>query len=503
MFRGDLSESVQTETWRSETHMYDTESIKSTVKNRLTEKRYLHTLAVADYAEKIALHIGYDVNRAKTAALLHDIARELSDRELLEYADKFKVRLTEFNKKFRPSIHGKIGAAMAKQDFNIDDNEILLAIENHVTGRPGMTVLEEIIYLADHIDKAMNVHPEYLEKLKGHTLDEAVALLLSAIDNYEMEKGKDVDERTEQTFDWLIGKTTHIHAPPDERLSQVMREFDKLFDDLIATHLKHRINLKGVKNARELGGYETVDGRTIKKGCLLRSGELSSTTPEELEKLRESGISHIIDLRTETECAGKPDVKIPGITYVHAPIVRTVSSPYLESIEKWYNETSDGTEKTWLFLEYLSSFDIKGIYICIIRESYSHSNIRKIFELLLREECTGVLFHCTSGKDRTGIISEILLHVLGVKPESVEQDYYSSVVPFYIATADIISKAIGERRDVKLMQNIMQLMCLEKSIPEYFFNELIKTYGSAENFLLEALAFTTEKIEKLKEKWLQ
>ncbi|HPY84530.1 MAG TPA: tyrosine-protein phosphatase [Ruminococcus flavefaciens] len=151
-------------------------------------------------------------------------------------------------------------------------------------------------------------------------------------------------------------------------------------------------------NTRELGGMRTADGRATKYGVIWRSDTLSTPTAEDAEKLRELNITTIIDMRTEAECKNNPDgfADMDGFDYHHLPITEGSGVP--ESLEA-----------------------VPYSYMDIATADNMHNVWRTIAEAE-----SGILFHCTAGKDRTGVVSAIILMACGVDEESIVHDYVIS-----------------------------------------------------------------------------
>lgn len=131
--------------------MYNIDRYKSIIKERLSEYRFYHSLCVAESAKALAERYGADVQKAEVAGILHDICKETSKAEQLELIEKAGMTITDFEKSKKKFYHQISGAAYAKAVLGIDDEEILGAIRYHTTGRAEMTLLEEIVYLADFI----------------------------------------------------------------------------------------------------------------------------------------------------------------------------------------------------------------------------------------------------------------------------------------------------------------------------------------------------------------
>ncbi|PKM83025.1 MAG: phosphohydrolase [Firmicutes bacterium HGW-Firmicutes-14] len=119
------------------------------LKGMMSEKRFRHTLGVAETAVKLAVLYGADRDKAETAGLLHDIARDLSTDRVLEVCKKHSIVPDEVEKKVPELLHGPAGACLAKELFDVSDREILDSITFHTTGRKNMTVLDKIIFIAD------------------------------------------------------------------------------------------------------------------------------------------------------------------------------------------------------------------------------------------------------------------------------------------------------------------------------------------------------------------
>ena len=130
---------------------YDVGEIKDILKIRLSKKRYVHSLDVAQTAEKLAERYNGDRERAYLAGLVHDICKEIPKEEQLAMVKASSMDVTEVELVTPPLYHAIAGALYAEQALNINDADILNAIRYHTVGRAKMSRLEEIIYLADLI----------------------------------------------------------------------------------------------------------------------------------------------------------------------------------------------------------------------------------------------------------------------------------------------------------------------------------------------------------------
>ena len=128
------------------------EQMLSQLKNILTEHRYLHSLGVIETAIKMADIFGVDMEKAETAALLHDCAKQIPHETQLLMCREYNIPLDEIKEKQLGLLHAELGAYLAERDYGIKDEEVLDAIRYHTLGRENMTNLEKILYLADIIE---------------------------------------------------------------------------------------------------------------------------------------------------------------------------------------------------------------------------------------------------------------------------------------------------------------------------------------------------------------
>ncbi|SES74429.1 putative HD superfamily hydrolase of NAD metabolism [Natronincola peptidivorans] len=155
--------------------------IQERLKGAVNPKRYIHTMGVVKASVYLADKYGVNQYDATIAALLHDFAKGYTRQQLMDCVAKHQLSVDSIMLETHELLHGKVAAIIAKQEFGIDDENILNAIENHTTGREKMSTLEKIIYLSDFIEEGRN-YPgvEELRKIADIDLDKAV---LQALDN--------------------------------------------------------------------------------------------------------------------------------------------------------------------------------------------------------------------------------------------------------------------------------------------------------------------------------
>ena len=182
------------------------EHIRKSLEKTLSEKRYRHILGVEEVCYDLAVIYGCDTLKARTAGLLHDCAKHLSDEELISECRKFNLHITEAEIKAPYLLHAKVGAAYAKEFYKVTDENILNAIISHATGRPGMSKLEKIVYVADYIEPNRRPIPmlDKARELAYEELDEAVIFISKRILEYLKSKGAFIDPLTQETYDYYV-----------------------------------------------------------------------------------------------------------------------------------------------------------------------------------------------------------------------------------------------------------------------------------------------------------
>ena len=127
--------------------------IIETLKNCLTEERFLHTLGTAKCAVELAKMYGLDEEKAELAGLLHDSAKCMSNEELRKIIDEKFPEIPDYELMNYKTYHAPVGALFAKEKFGVEDDEIIRAIRLHTLGAPDMTAFDMIIFLADKIEE--------------------------------------------------------------------------------------------------------------------------------------------------------------------------------------------------------------------------------------------------------------------------------------------------------------------------------------------------------------
>lgn len=189
--------------------------MRDKLKEKLSEKRFEHSLGVEYTAGTMAFMYGVDLEKALIAGLLHDCAKYVPNDKKISKCEKHKIPISECEYANPELLHAKLSAVYAEEKYGITDKEILSAICFHTTGKPAMTTLEKIIYIADYIEPNRNILPEMdiIRKEAYQDLDLCLLHILQNCIHYLGKKGAAVDPITQQTYEYYSGlRTGDFHA---------------------------------------------------------------------------------------------------------------------------------------------------------------------------------------------------------------------------------------------------------------------------------------------------
>lgn len=177
--------------------------IQALLKKKLKKERYEHTLGVMYTAASLAMCHSANLHQAMLAGLLHDCGKYGTSKEQIEQCKEKEISLTDAELMMPSLVHAKLGAYLAEYEYGIADGGILSAIRFHTTGRPEMTLLEKIIYIADYIEpmryKASRL-PE-IRKLAFEDLDECMyEILKDTLEYLEEDSADDIEPTSKEAY---------------------------------------------------------------------------------------------------------------------------------------------------------------------------------------------------------------------------------------------------------------------------------------------------------------
>lgn len=181
------------------------EELRPIALSYLKAKRIPHVLGTEQTAKALAEKYGANVEKARFAALLHDATKRLSMAEQLALCERYHIALDELEQHALKLLHAKTGAALARDVYGADD-EIYSAILWHTTGKPNMTVLEKVLYLADYIEPNRDFDGvDDLRKVVWEDLDRGLAMGLAMTVEEMKERGNPVHYNTLEALEYLRG----------------------------------------------------------------------------------------------------------------------------------------------------------------------------------------------------------------------------------------------------------------------------------------------------------
>ncbi|MBC5659811.1 bis(5'-nucleosyl)-tetraphosphatase (symmetrical) YqeK [Anaerosacchariphilus sp. NSJ-68] len=196
---------------------YDMKAFQKKLKREMDEGRYQHTLGVMYTAAALAMRYEYDIQKAQIAGLLHDCAKCIPNGKKLKLCEKYQIPVTEVENRNPFLLHAKLGSFLASHEYDVQDEEILSAILYHTTGKPDMSLLDKIVYIADYIEPRRNKAPNLTEvrKLAFLDLDAALYKILSDTLSYLDEGTGEVDEMTIKAYEYYKAHQNQADILPE------------------------------------------------------------------------------------------------------------------------------------------------------------------------------------------------------------------------------------------------------------------------------------------------
>jgi len=266
------------------------------------------------------------------------------------------------------------------------------------------------------------------------------------------------------------------------------------------------VAFEGIENARELGGLEMQDGRTIRAGKLVRSAELSKATDADVALLKKRfGLTDIFDFRFEAERSKAMDREIEG-----------VKNTWLSTLpEKFVAAFASGRADTTVvqyqnLMEILSEYAFnpkaqemaQKLYPAIVMDTTSQKRYGEFLRGVLSSK-GGALWHCSQGKDRCGWGSAFVLAALGASRETIVEDFALSNVSYAPAVEAISAKIVEKGGGEAELSFIRAMIGVSVENFEATLDLIDSRYGSLQAYLEEALGFSAEEQESMKRKYLR
>lgn len=270
--------------------------------------------------------------------------------------------------------------------------------------------------------------------------------------------------------------------------------------EIAAVERKQALNLSTISNARELGGYKTTDGKTIREGVLLRTAALTDVSQEEMDSLiNDYKLSAIIDMRASYELAEDPEPTVEGVAQYNfrimdemmmaqraAAVQDVLTDPNVNPVKRMSAILEAGVISDQMYVEFLQG-------------EIGRAGFRDFFQVLLEiPEGHAVLWHCTNGKDRTGVAAMLLLGVLNVDEATIMEDFMLTNVFF---EAEISAMREQLREYVKDEAMLEEFMVAGRGVHAPYMQNAIdyikENYGDIPGYVKTELGLSDADIAKL------
>ena len=330
-----------------------------------------------------------------------------------------------------------------------------------------------------------------LKRLKNNTL---ILTFDNNLDNTNLSIYYDVSPDFKNKKMLLQTKSNNIEFkdPNEEIRNFYFLEANGFENAIIAERV---LPLEGPCNFRDLGGFETSSGKRVKWNSFYRSDSLSTLTNKDLRYLESLNLKKILDFRSEQEAEYEKDRSIKGVEYVNISAMPI-------------NDNFNGNLDMAYLLKNSSSFlSNNNNSVNFLENSYEsmvfeNNAFKELLEILKEDDIRPFVYHCKSGKDRTGIGSALILLLLGVPMYKVKEDYLASNIyrkNYNDSTLEKYKPYLDTEEKIAIFKVIIEVK------EEYFnaaFNKIFAKYKNIEDYFLYEFNLNKNDIDSLREKYL-
>ncbi|MGN1104076.1 MAG: tyrosine-protein phosphatase [Candidatus Coproplasma sp.] len=264
------------------------------------------------------------------------------------------------------------------------------------------------------------------------------------------------------------------------------------------------IDVSDIENARQLGGYVAADGRKVKDGILIRTGSISKISDETAKKLSEDYcVKYVIDLRMDFERKNSPDKEIEGAVNYDISVYNTdMTDPDVVELMKKIQAAAGDDIQQGIYCSEAGTY--KTQYSKILMSEQGQKGFTQFFEILLENKGEGaVLWHCTYGKDRTGVAGALILYALGVDEDTIMQDFLLTNEANAEKIKDIEAELIKRGCEESVVKDALSMGGVDGDYLKAAFDEVKTVYGSVEEYIRNQLHLSDENRELLKNMYLE
>lgn len=254
--------------------------------------------------------------------------------------------------------------------------------------------------------------------------------------------------------------------------------------------------ISGVKNLRDMGGYTNQNGAPLAEGRLFRSGHFADLTEETAAQVNALGITTAIDFRSTSETDRQPAPSLKNWQ------PRYFANPIGGNAAAWVRELYESLSKTAFPAKELRDQFILAFETIPIANA---AGLKRMFDILVDDDDGGAaVFHCTAGKDRTGIAGALIMTTLEMPEDVIFEDFLKTNKAVDLeATSTHYAELMSERAGISINPNdVLPLVGVEPDFLKAAFAVMAKEYGSVQDYLTNGMGLTPERRKKLQTRFL-
>ena len=261
---------------------------------------------------------------------------------------------------------------------------------------------------------------------------------------------------------------------------------------------------KKIKNARDFSGIRTRSGKVIHNKRLIRSDCLYKATEKDVAHLQRLGVNLILDLRTAQEASEKPNVPVPGTETLSISVVDEQTTGITREDGGTIHSMTKNADSRADLRSKVPDLSVMYPKVALDRGAQTRFGeaVRTVMEWVADDKGT-VLFHCTAGKDRTGILALILLEALDVPRQAIYHDYMLTNLSANHESRKYYFLALVFKLDRKLARKAYYALRCERRYLDAFYAAVEKEYGSVSEFTRTALGVPDELVARFREAMLR
>jgi protein-tyrosine phosphatase len=257
------------------------------------------------------------------------------------------------------------------------------------------------------------------------------------------------------------------------------------------------IPIPGVPNLRDLGGWPTVDGGRVRRGLVYRSAEPFTLDDEGRAEFAALGVRTVYDLRSAAECERKPDTVPDGARRVLVDVMADSTHGAPVHVAQLLEDPKAADE---MLTEGKSVFLFERGYRELVDLASAHESYARFFIGLADAENRPALFHCTTGKDRTGWAAATLLMLLGVSDDDVMRDYLLTNEELMPVMQTVLDKFAAAGGDPELL---LPVVGVEADYLDAALDEMHSRFGSIEGYFADALGIDSARQQALRDAFVE